>query len=141
MLLLISNTLYSLLQFGVPAGCICIYICIWTLCICNCICLICIRFVSVFADWEITVFVIAICFSVFVPTLPGSNLAYFRKQKGRHITCLMSNGIILVKGLISPLSLLLGVWNVKTTCRKSWPGNLFQMLNLTSDPYQIGSTH
>ena len=23
---------------------------------------------------------------------------------------------------------------MKNTCRKSWPGNLFQMLNLTFDP-------
>ena len=23
---------------------------------------------------------------------------------------------------------------MKTTCRKSWPGNLFQVLNLTFDP-------
>ena len=50
------------------------------------------------------------------------------------ISHLMSNGIILLKGLISPLSLQLGVWNVKTTYRKSWPGNLFQLLTLTFDP-------
>ena len=30
--------------------------------------------------------------------------------------------------------LLLEVRNVKTTCRKSWPGILFQVLNLTFDP-------
>ena len=46
----------------------------------------------------------------------------------------MSNGVILLKGLVSPIILLLEVRNVKTTCRKSWPGNLFQMLNLTFDP-------
>ena len=34
----------------------------------------------------------------------------------------------------SPLILLIEVRNVKTTCRKSWPGNLFQVLNLTFDP-------
>ena len=36
---------------------------------------------------------------------------------------------------IAPLPLLLGVRNVKTTCRKSWPGNLFQLLTLTFDPF------
>ena len=47
----------------------------------------------------------------------------------------MSNGIILLKCLTSPLSLLLGVRNVKTTCPwMSCPGNLFQILNLTFDP-------
>ena len=40
-----------------------------------------------------------------------------------------------VKCLISPLSLLLGVWNVKTAYRKSWPGNLFQLRTLTFDPF------
>ena len=43
-------------------------------------------------------------------------------------------GLFYLKGVISPLPLLLGVWNVKTTYSKSWPGNLFQMLNLTFDP-------
>ena len=42
-------------------------------------------------------------------------------------------GLPYLKGRISPLSLLLGVWNVKTTYRKSWPGNLFQLLTLTFD--------
>ena len=46
----------------------------------------------------------------------------------------MSNGVILVKYLISTLPLLLGVWDVKTICRKSWPGNLSHVLNLTFDP-------
>ena len=46
----------------------------------------------------------------------------------------MSSGLILLKRPISPLILLLEVWNVKTTCRKSWPGNHFQMLNLMFDP-------
>ena len=45
----------------------------------------------------------------------------------------MSNGVILLKGLISPLPLLLWVWDMKTICRKSRPGNIFQMLNLTFD--------
>ena len=36
---------------------------------------------------------------------------------------------------ISPLSLLLGVCNVKTNYGKSWPGNLFQLLTLTFDPF------
>ena len=60
--------------------------------------------------------------------------AYFAKQNGRHITCLMSNGVILLKGLISPLPLLLGVWDVKTIFRKSRPWNISQVLNLTFDP-------
>ena len=46
---------------------------------------------------------------------------------------LMTNRVILLKGLISPQILLLEVLNVKTTCGKSWPGNLFQVLNLTFD--------
>ena len=47
-------------------------------------------------------------------------LAKFKKQNGRHITCLMSNGVILLKRpYISPKKLLLEVRNVKTTCRKS----------------------
>ena len=33
----------------------------------------------------------------------------------------------------NPLPLLIGVRNVKTTYRKSWPENLFQVLNLTLD--------
>ena len=47
----------------------------------------------------------------------------------------MSNGIILLKRpYISPNIALMGVRNVKTTCTKSWPGNLFHVLNLTFDP-------
>ena len=38
-------------------------------------------------------------------------------------------------GLISPLSLLLWVHGVKKIYRKSWPETLFQMLNLTFDPF------
>ena len=46
----------------------------------------------------------------------------------------MLNGIsLLKKTYISLITLLLGVPNVTTTCRKSWPGNLFQLLNLTFD--------
>ena len=39
-----------------------------------------------------------------------------------------------LKCLISPLPLLPGVWYVKTTYRKSWPGNIFQLLTLTFNP-------
>ena len=42
----------------------------------------------------------------------------------------MSNVVIPLKRLTSPISLLLEVRNVKTTDRKSWPQNLFQVLNL-----------
>ena len=42
--------------------------------------------------------------------------------------------VIVLKGLISPLSLVLGARNVKTTYRKSWPVNLLQVPNLTFDP-------
>ena len=42
-------------------------------------------------------------------------------------------GLSYEKGLISPLSLLLQVWNVKTTYRKSCLGNLFQLLTLSFD--------
>ena len=36
----------------------------------------------------------------------------------------------------------LEVRNVKTTCRKLWPGILFQVLNLTFDPcYKVKSGH
>ena len=34
---------------------------------------------------------------------------------------------------MSPKIAPIEVRNVKTTCRKSWPGNLFQVLNLTFD--------
>ena len=47
---------------------------------------------------------------------------------------LMSNGVILLKGLISPLLLLLGVWDVKRICKKSRYGNISQVLNLTFNP-------
>ena len=42
--------------------------------------------------------------------------------------------VIILKGLISPLPLLLGVWDVKTICRKSRPWNISQVLNLTFNP-------
>ena len=61
-------------------------------------------------------------------------LAKFAEQNGCHITGLISNGVIVLEGLISPLPLLLGAWDVKTICRKSRPGNLSQVLNLTFDP-------
>ena len=47
----------------------------------------------------------------------------------------MLNGIILLKGVISPLSLLLGVPNVKTTYTKSRPETIFQLLTFTFDPF------
>ena len=56
------------------------------------------------------------------------------KQSGRHITYLMSNRVIVLKRPYIPLSMLLGVQYVKTTCKKSWPGRLFQLLNLTFNP-------
>ena len=39
------------------------------------------------------------------------------------------------KGLISPLSLLLGAPNVKTTYTKSRPETIFQLLTFTFDPF------
>ena len=45
-------------------------------------------------------------------------------------------GVILSKRpYMSPLVLVLGVQNVKTTYGKSWPGNLLQVLNLTNGLY------
>ena len=54
-------------------------------------------------------------------------------QNGHHITYLMSNRVILLKSLISPLPMPLGVQYVKT-CKKSWPGSLVQLLHLTFIP-------
>ena len=51
------------------------------------------------------------------------------KNKMATISRLMSNGIIPLKSPISPLSLLLGVRNVKTTYRKSLPGNPLHVKN------------
>ena len=42
----------------------------------------------------------------------------------------VKRGYPIKKAFFSQI-LLLEVWNVKTTCRKSWPGNLFQVLSLT----------
>ena len=39
-----------------------------------------------------------------------------------------------IKKALYLVILLLEAQNVKTTRRKSWPGNLFQVLNLTFDP-------
>ena len=47
----------------------------------------------------------------------------------------MLDGIILLKGLIAPLSLLLGVPNVKTTYTTSWPGTILKLLTFTFDPF------
>ena len=57
------------------------------------------------------------------------------KNKMATISRLMTNRVILLKGLISPLPLLLGVRNEKQLGRKSWTGHLFQMLNLTFDSF------
>ena len=48
---------------------------------------------------------------------------------------LMSNGIFLLKRPYISLIIATRVWNVKATYRKSWPGNLFQLLTLTFDPF------
>ena len=52
------------------------------------------------------------------------------------ITYFMSNGGsgAYQKTLISPLSLVLGVWNGKTISWKSWSANILQVSNLTSAP-------
>ena len=47
----------------------------------------------------------------------------------------MLDGIILLKGLISPLSLLLGVPNVKTTYTKSRPETILKLLIFTFEHY------
>ena len=47
----------------------------------------------------------------------------------------MLDGIILLKGLKSPLSLLLGVPNVKTTYTKSRPETILKLLTFTFDPF------
>ena len=54
----------------------------------------------------------------------------------------MSNGVILLKRpYISPKIAPRGS-ECKTTCRKSWPGNLIQVLNLTFDPcFKVKSGH
>ena len=51
------------------------------------------------------------------------------------ISYLMSNGIILLKSPYISFIITTGVWNVKTTYRKSRAGNLFQWLTLTFDPF------
>ena len=57
--------------------------------------------------------------------------ALFQKRNGCHVTSLMSNsGSSYKKGLKSPLSWVLGVWN-RITYRKSWSVNLLPLLNLT----------
>ena len=63
--------------------------------------------------------------------LSKKNVAALCKENVHHISSLRSN-----KGYIktpSPLSWVLGVDNMKTTCRKSWPANLWQVTNLTFD--------
>ena len=53
-------------------------------------------------------------------------------------------GYPIKKALISPLSLLLRLPNVKTTYRKSWPETLFQLLTFTFDPFfqcQVGLSY
>ena len=40
--------------------------------------------------------------------MPDGSFGIVSKQNGRHITYLMSNRVILLKGLISPLPMLLG---------------------------------
>ena len=44
-------------------------------------------------------------------------------------------GLSYLKDLISSLSSLLGVPNVKTSYRKSWPETLFLLLTFTFDPF------
>ena len=66
--------------------------------------------------------------------MSDSSFGIVSKQNGRLITCSMSNGDNLLKDLISLLPMLLGVRNVKTTCKKSWPGSLFQLLHLIFNP-------
>ena len=54
------------------------------------------------------------------------------KENGHHITYLMSNRVILLKRPYIPLANApRGFQYVKTTCKKSWPGSLFQLLHLT----------
>ena len=45
----------------------------------------------------------------------------------------MSNGVILLKSPYISLTIAPRGWECETTCRNSWPGNLFQVLNLTFD--------
>ena len=64
---------------------------------------------------------------------PDSNFGLVQKTKWPPYHMFnVKRGYPITKGHISPQILLLEVQNVKTTCRKSWPGNLVQMLNLTS---------
>ena len=42
-------------------------------------------------------------------------------------------GLTILKGLRSPLSLVLDIQNVKTACIKSFPANPLQVLNLIFD--------
>ena len=55
---------------------------------------------------------------------------HFEKQDGRHRCFFVSHE----KVLISPLLLVLEVWDGKPTCRKSWAGNLLVWSDLTFDP-------
>ena len=49
------------------------------------------------------------------------------------ISRLMSNGVILLKRPY--ISLTIAHQGLETTKRKSWPENIFQVLNLTFDPF------
>ena len=54
-------------------------------------------------------------------------------RNDRHVTCVMSNGVILLKG--SYISLIIAPRGLESEKphRKSWPGNLFKVWNLTYD--------
>ena len=67
--------------------------------------------------------------------LPKSNFGLILKmaENGRYIRSLRSNGFIISKRPSISLSLVLGVWNVKTTNKISWPETFFQELNFTFD--------
>ena len=58
------------------------------------------------------------------------------------VSCFMSKNVILLKRpYISPKIAPRGS-ECETTCRKLWPGNLFQVLNLAFDPcFKVKSGH
>ena len=62
--------------------------------------------------------------------LTGSIFGLLLKNK------MAATGVSLsvIKVLISPILLVLEVWDGKPTCRKSWAGNLLVWSNLTFDP-------
>ena len=65
---------------------------------------------------------------------PQNRFLFSEQVRPYHITCLISNGDILLKRPDFSLIMAPRGSECQTSYRKSWPGNHFQALNLTSDP-------